>query len=279
MELVGMLTDPSAGPFPSPRERRERNREHVAAAILAAARGVMCERGVAGLSLREVARRVGMRAPSLYEYFPSKAALYDALFLMAIRHYRACVEPVRQGQGTFWDRLRVGFEAYMAFAKEHPDLYELAFERPVPGFVPSETSMAESAALLAGFHQEFVEAIEIGWIAPDVPASQARDLAIAMIHGLTAQQVANDPEAPLGTGRYGSLVPTALALFRTSWEPREAEVAGMDNSSVAADWPRSQEGGSDTTQATSAPGRSLVPPGAQAHQHAQAPHEEASCRT
>ena len=45
----------------------------------------MREQGVAALSLREVARRVQMQAPSLYAYFPSKMALYDALFLMAVR--------------------------------------------------------------------------------------------------------------------------------------------------------------------------------------------------
>ena len=243
-----MPVDPGAGRIPSPRERRERNREQVVAAILDAARAVMRERGVSALSLREVARRVGMRAPSLYEYFPSKAALYDALFLMAIRRYGAGVARLRQGQDSFWGRLRVEFDAYMTFAKEHPDLYELAFERPVPGFVPSEASMAESTAALADFHRVFVEAIEAGQIAPGLPAGQARDLAIAMVHGLTAQQVANEPTAPLGSGRYGSLIPAALALFRASWDPREPGAAGVGSSAAGPAQPRSQEGGSDTTR-------------------------------
>src|SRR5918996_3961751 len=111
MQPMVRPSGPEVEPFPSPRERRERNREQVGAAILEAARGVMRERGVAGLSLREVARRVGMQAPSLYEYFPSKAALYDALFLLAIRRYRASVEALRHEQDSFWDRLRGGFEA------------------------------------------------------------------------------------------------------------------------------------------------------------------------
>ena len=213
--------------FPSPRERRERNREQVVAAILDAARAVMRERGVAALSLREVARRVGMRAPSLYEYFPSKAALYDALFLMAIRQFRGRVDPLVRSHGTFWDRLRGAFEVNMAFAKEHPDLYQLAFERPVPGFVPSEASMAESGALLADFHREVVLAIESGEITPGVSASQARDLMIALMHGLTSQHMANEPGAPLDSGRYGSLVRPALALFRAAWEPRHPQAPGM----------------------------------------------------
>ncbi len=59
----------------SPRERRQRNREEMVAAILDAARAVMREEGVAALNLHEVARRVGLRTPSLYEYFPGKMAL------------------------------------------------------------------------------------------------------------------------------------------------------------------------------------------------------------
>ncbi len=224
------------------------------AAILDAARDVMRERGVADLSLREVARRVSMRAPSLYEYFPSKAALYDALFVMAIRRFRSTLAPLVRDEDTFWERLRGTFEATMVFAKEHPDLYQLAFERPVPGFVPSEASMAESAAMLADFHREVVQAIEGGQISPGVPASQARDLIIAVNHGLTSQHMANEPEAPLGSGRYGGLVLPALALFRASWEPRGPGATGMGGSSGYPGRPHLREGGSDTKQAMEEPG-------------------------
>jgi AcrR family transcriptional regulator len=232
-----------AASLPSPQARRARNREEVVVAILAAARAVMRERGVAGLSFREVARRVGMRAPSLYEYFPSKTALYDALFLLAIQRYRATVDRLKQKGTSFWDRLRVGFEAYLTFATEHPDLYALAFERPVPGFVPSASSMAESARLLEGFQRIFVEAIDAGRIAPGVSASQARDLAIAVMHGLTAQHMANEPQLPPGSGRYGSLVPAALALFRASWEPHEPKTPQPESSSEPVARPRKQKGG------------------------------------
>ena len=245
-----MPSDPDSEPFPSPRERRERNREQVVAAILEAARGVMRERGVAGLSLREVARRVGMQAPSLYEYFPSKAALYDALFLLAIRRFGARMDGLTPGEDSFWGRLRLHFEAYMAFAKEHPELYQLAFERPVPGFVPSAASMAESAAELAAYYRQFAEAIDRGEIAPGVSARQAGDLANAMMHGLTSQHMANEPEVPLGSGRYGSLVPAALALFRASWESREPGATGTGGSSGRPGRPHRQEGGSETNPDT-----------------------------
>ena len=207
------------GAVPSPRERRRRNREQMVAAILDAARSVMRERGVADLSLREVARRVSMQAPSLYEYFPSKAALYDALFLAGFRLFRARLLRAQEGAGTFWEQIEAGFEAYMGFAREHPDLYQLVFEHPVPGFAPSDETMAEGRLLLERFTARIAEAIEGGEIAPGLPPSQARDLLIAMQHGLTSQHLANDADAPPGGGRYGALVAPALALFRASWTP------------------------------------------------------------
>ncbi len=224
------MMEPAENPSPvlSPRERRERNREEMQRAILNAARAVMREQGVAALSLREVARRVKLQAPSLYAYFPSKMALYDALFREGIRTYRTTLEHAFQRHDSFREHLQAHLEAYMRFALEHPELYQLCFERPVPGFVPSEASMKESLDLLARFEMELVKAIAERQISPGVPVSQARDLAIAVAHGLTAQHMANEPHLSIGSGRYGGLIPAAVALFAAAWqmEPRAAPGEG-----------------------------------------------------
>src|SRR5215208_8124850 len=153
----------------SPSERRQRNREEVRRAILAAARDVMREQGVAALSLREVARRVHMQAPSLYAYFPSKMALYDALFLLAVRLRAEYRDRADAGLDDFWDRLRTRFETYMRFAQENPELYQLAFERPVPGFVPSAESLAEAFKAPAGLEQMLDDAVAAGEVVLDMP--------------------------------------------------------------------------------------------------------------
>src|SRR6266852_5808476 len=106
----------------SPQERRQRNREEMKHAILEAARQVMREEGVAALNLNEVARRVGVRTPSLYEYFPGKMALYDALFRLGIRLFAAHMEGGRTGMDPGWDTLRARFEGYLSFAQENPEL-------------------------------------------------------------------------------------------------------------------------------------------------------------
>ena len=63
-------------------DRRLQRHNQTIEEILDLAIEVMAEDGVAALSLAEVARRMGMRPPSLYQYFPSKLAVYDALFAM-----------------------------------------------------------------------------------------------------------------------------------------------------------------------------------------------------
>src|SRR5579871_1948053 len=73
------MTAPGAGTARP--DRRARRRQETIREILDIARDVMTEEGVNGLSLAEVARRLGVQPPSLYKYFPSLMAIYDALFL------------------------------------------------------------------------------------------------------------------------------------------------------------------------------------------------------
>jgi len=206
----------------SPKERRQRNRQEMMTAIIDAARAVMREEGVAALNMHEVARRVGLRAPSLYEYFPGKMALYDAVYRFGIRLYAAGREqlaPITTHSASFWEHARGELEHSMTFAQENPELYQLVFERPVPGFVPQPESLEEGAQMLANSDQILKQALEQGNLALGLPPEQARDLFIAMMHGLTALHRANEPEQPMGNGRFGSLIEGALALFQAAWRP------------------------------------------------------------
>jgi AcrR family transcriptional regulator len=212
----------------SPAERRRRNREEVRQAILDSARAVMREQGVAALSLREVARRVQLQAPSLYAYFPSKAALYDALFVLGVELYASYRAVTDNPRDDVWTRLHALMETYMRFAQENPELYQLAFERPVPGFVPSEESLRRSFSLLPRLEGILADGVNAGQLTLTIPIPQARDLVIAVTHGLTSQRMANEPDAPAGTGRYGALIAPALSLFRAAWTP---SANGADRSS------------------------------------------------
>lgn len=201
----------------TPEERRQRNHDEMTASILQAAREVMREKGVADLNLQDIARKVGMRAPSLYTYFPSRVAIYEALFVMGMRAYCERLERVLDEHGATWEGLRQIMEDYLAFALENPDLYQLLFERPVPGFTPSEAGLAEAARLLAFSERIAGEGIKSGAIHPGLSAEVTMNVLIAIMHGFTAQHLANEPHLPSGSGRFGSLIPVIIDLLQKAW--------------------------------------------------------------
>lgn len=186
-------------------------------AILDAAREMMRADGVGALSINEVARRVGMKPPSLYTYFESKHALYDELFRAGMRMYRARLRELIESHGLDRSLVAVVMADYMAFADEHPDLYALLFERPVPGFVPSEESMVEARGLLEDGERWWQQALDTGLIRSGMDAAATRDLALALMHGLTSLKRANEPEAPGGSGRFSPLIPAAAGLIEAAW--------------------------------------------------------------
>ncbi|MDX1417773.1 MAG: TetR/AcrR family transcriptional regulator [Candidatus Promineifilaceae bacterium] len=200
----------------TPAQRRQRNRQEMIDGILQVSRDIMREQGAAALNLNEVARRVGVKPPSLYRYFPNKMAIYDALFRKGMELFVERIALPEDISG--WDCFKYATEAYMSFAVENPELYQILFERPVPGFHPSEESMTFSLAALNQARAEFAEMLTAMGIDPGVPMEKAMDLAIAMNHGLTAQHMANEPHLPVGEGRYGSLIPQAVAIFKAAWD-------------------------------------------------------------
>ena len=69
------------------RDRQTERREATRAEILDAAWAIAQDKGLTELTLRDVALAIGMQAPSLYSYFPSKLAIYDAMFGQAWAQY------------------------------------------------------------------------------------------------------------------------------------------------------------------------------------------------
>jgi AcrR family transcriptional regulator len=201
----------------TPKQRRLRNREEMTAAIVQTAQHIMREQGVAALNLNEIARRLGMQTPSLYEYFPNKMALYDQLFLVGVRLSDERLSEVIEHYGATWEGIEALFRNHLEFAQEYPELFQLVFERHIPGFEPSEATMNESWEMLAKVSQYAQTIIQAGLIQADLPTDQVRDLVFALMHGLVAQHMANEPHLPLGAGRYGALIPAAVQLLRKAW--------------------------------------------------------------
>jgi len=203
-----------------PPRRRHYGYESTRRAILDAARAIMREEGIAALSLHEVARRIGMKTPSLYTYFDNKNALYDALFALGMKMYRDYTNACVAQTTTIQDELEVTLTAYMRFADENPDLYPLLFERPVPGFVPSPAAMVDISELAKESRARVQRAIDAGDFETDLSAAQTQNLFLALMHGLTALKRANEPDTPIGQGRFGSLIPAATDMLIKAWFPK-----------------------------------------------------------
>src|SRR4051812_43779714 len=116
-------------------DRRHRRRQETIEQVLAVAVEVMGEQGVAGLTLGEVARRMGIRTPSLYAYFDGKNALYDALFE---RGWAELLAELRAGlRGDPLQDVHAVTQIFVRWSVEHPAYAPLMHWRPVPGFTPS----------------------------------------------------------------------------------------------------------------------------------------------
>src|SRR3712207_2923774 len=128
-----------------PLDRRRRRRQETIEEVLDVAVAVMTEQGVAGLTLGEVARRMGIRPPSLYGYFDGKHALSDALFERGGRELQTTLQAASaEAPSEPLTALHAGTAVLVRWAVEHPAYSALMFWRPVPGFVPSEKAYARS---------------------------------------------------------------------------------------------------------------------------------------
>jgi AcrR family transcriptional regulator len=110
----------ASGPDPdrlSPRARE----------IVAAARELLDEEGAGAVSMRRVAERLGIRAPSIYKHLPDKAALESALVSAAFEEVAEVFEAALASD----DPLGTFARAYRRYAREHPHLYRLMTERPL----------------------------------------------------------------------------------------------------------------------------------------------------
>ena len=177
---------------------RDRRRAETMAEIKRAAMSELADRGAAALSLRAVAREVGMTVQSLYHYFESRDALLSVLVSdghnAVADHVSSAVEASR-GRPALERRL-AATHAYRRWARSHPEAFLLIYGTPVPGFEPTPHSDTRTAALRLAV--PFREVVFDGWTPAELSALElpGGTTGIEDVHG-----------APLG------LPPAALFLF------------------------------------------------------------------
>ncbi len=210
------LAPPASGRVQARRARTRR-------AVLDSAWRLASGSGLDALSLREIAANVGMRAPSLYSYFPNKAAILDALFVDGYRALDARIAEVAEAlpaKASPRQRLAQLLRAWVGFCQADPARYQLLFTSAVPGWQPSADAYAASLASYALLCDYLALA---GITEPDDV-----DLCTALSAGLIAQQMANDPHGDRWLRRVDDVVDMFLQ-HQSSRRRRAARLPERDS--------------------------------------------------
>jgi AcrR family transcriptional regulator len=179
---------------------RDARRDAARAAIVDAAWDLVREAGLAGMSLRDLAKRAGITTPTVYAYFDSKHSIYDAMFGQAAAEFADRMsEPYDETSPR--DVLAAGVRRFAAFCTSNPPRYQLLFQRTIPGFEPSAASFAPAIRAL--------DASRARLALNGVTDPHHVDMWTALTTGLIDQQISNDP----GGARWIDLIDDLVAMF------------------------------------------------------------------
>jgi AcrR family transcriptional regulator len=166
---------------------------HLRRALLDAALEVLTEEGLAGLTLRAVARRAGVSEAAPYHHFASKAALVEALVVETLQQLaQALLEAAQAKAGSQLDQLMAVGVAYVRFALEHRAGFQILYRpelRQLSHPMPATDDMVRSPIDRAGMaaYQVLLDAIVACQQAGVVGAGDPLPLALtawATVHGL-----------------------------------------------------------------------------------------------
>ncbi len=196
-----------------PVDKVAQRREAKIASIVEAAWGLAREHGIQLMSLRDLAKEVGIRQPSLYAYFDSKNALYDAMFADGNRQLLNVLDGLEPDADPR-TALKAHLRAFADFAVEDPARNSLLFRRVIPGFEPS----AESYAVAREALKRVVDVMR----AAGVSEAGDIDCLVAMTGGLIEAQLSNDPGGDRWLRHLNHMTDLLVddALQRSSDEPR-----------------------------------------------------------
>jgi AcrR family transcriptional regulator len=147
----------------SPRPRRNEQQNNLQDVIKETAWRQITEAGATTLSLRAIARELGITAPAIYNYFPDRDALVTALIIDAYASFGDSQLAARDSipAEDLIGRLVATGLAYRQWAHTYPQRYQLIFGTPIPGYhAPHETVMPIAARSMSAL-TSVVEAVRV----------------------------------------------------------------------------------------------------------------------
>jgi AcrR family transcriptional regulator len=176
---------------------RQRVQAAVRADIVAEARAQLAATGAAGLSLRAVARELGMAPSAMYRYFRSRDEILTALIVEAYDAMGEVAEAAAKSDGTTAQRFGSVCRALRGWALDHPHEYALLYGTPVPGYHAPELTLDPASRVTRVLGGILQDAQRAGAIAQakipsisDAMAAQAEPIAEAVMPGVPLAVVA-----------------------------------------------------------------------------------------
>lgn len=208
-----------------PPDRRTRRRLETHDELVEHAIDILGTHGVAGLSLGELARRIGVRTPSLYTYFESKNALYDELFrrgfellLEHLRYHLAQLGPLT-GDANVVERVVLLTEEFARWHLDNIGLSQLMMFRPVPDWDPSPDVCRVAIAAFDVLTDDVTRWHELGLIRPDADVTEVIENITTATLGLVSRQLNNQPGVPYDQGRHARYWPQLITTLMRSYLP------------------------------------------------------------
>jgi AcrR family transcriptional regulator len=152
------------------------------AALLSAAERTLREKGAGALSLRELARELGVSHAAPGRHFKDKQALLDALTLTGFQRLAAAMDAADDPSSPLETRLTALARAYLGFTVDNPALLELMYTRKHDPDIPEQLATA-IARTKEPFFRIITDAQERGEIVPGAPERIAL-VAGAALHGV-----------------------------------------------------------------------------------------------
>lgn len=144
--------------------RRQESREQIEARIVELGRRQLVDRGAAGLSVRAIARDLGMVSSAVYRYVSSRDELLTLLLVDAYSELADAVDRARETIGESWsDDVIAIARAVRGWAVAHPARWALLYGTPVPGYhAPAERTMVAGTRVVGAFLDAVAAGITTG---------------------------------------------------------------------------------------------------------------------
>ncbi len=181
-------------------EWREVRRRAAREAIVEAAWSIVREQGLAALAIRDLAKAAGITTPTLYNYFDSKNAIYDAMFGAAAAEFAETMsQPFDSGEPR--EVLSGGVRRFVEFCTSDVTRYQLLFQRTIPDFEPTADAFAPAVRALGTARERLA--------LNGISDPRHLDMWTAWTTGLVDQQISNDP----GGDRWSRLIDDFVTMF------------------------------------------------------------------